>query len=68
MNAYNIYAFCQLFKELSFQQGGEQASQNERKKLLFGRHLHSGLTMRAQGNCVGEAAQQKKHNYNKQHE
>ena len=22
-NAYNIYAFCQLFKELSFQQGGE---------------------------------------------
>ena len=61
-------AFCQLFKELSFQQGGEQASRNERKKLLFGRHLHSGHTMRAQGNRVRETAQQKEHNYNKQRE
>ena len=43
-------------------------SRNERKKLLLGRHLHSGLTMRAQGNCIRETAQQKKHNYNKQRE
>ena len=55
-------------KELSFQQGGEQASRNERKELLLGRHLCSGLTMRAQGNCIRETAQQKEHNYNKQHE
>ena len=40
---------------------------NERNYSL-GDHLHSGLTMRAQSNCVGETAQQKEHNYNKQRE